>query len=76
MSCAQYWRKPFSERMGKVSGVVKNVYRHIPQDVWDEAEKAFLYGFGLRYEVAVKAIADAMLKFKYGDSSPSKAKGE
>lgn len=55
-----------------MSRVVKNVYRDIPQDVWDEAERAFLYGLGLRYEVAVKAIAEAMLKFKYGDKSPPK----
>ncbi|GLR51248.1 hypothetical protein KYK30_20450 [Shinella yambaruensis] len=33
----------------------------IPADVMKVAEKAFKYGFGLRYEVAIEAIAKAIL---------------
>lgn len=33
----------------------------IPEDIMKTAEKAFKYGFGLRYEVAIGAIATAIL---------------
>jgi hypothetical protein len=33
----------------------------IPEDILKVAEKAFKYGFGLRYEVAIGAIAKAIL---------------
>jgi len=33
----------------------------IPEEIMKEAEKAFKYGFGLRWDVAVETIAKAIL---------------
>jgi cellobiose-specific phosphotransferase system component IIC len=41
-----------SEIVAGLDGVTE-----IPGDIMKTAEKAFKYGFGLRYEVAIKAIA-------------------